>query len=312
MGIFFGRNDDPGHSGTIRMVKDGNGVQHNYDPYRESDPRRGQQPEPTADTKSVTSEFRGDSGPTVLDLTQSVGRIEITIDPKAVRPEIVVRTDSDRGPSADAVRNATFSQQGARVTVNVPVEAGAGGTVISGNTMTISNGDIVFGNTVGGRVIVNGVDVTEAVRKGQAAAGTSEVVTEAILAPGSGVRINTRSAVTVVKGAAESIDFSATSGSITAETAGEFLVDMSSGSAKIDRVLSTLDVQMSSGNLRVNSYSGSSGKVRLSSGNANIHATDRSSGSLTVSLSSGNANVTGARHLDTSRSRVTSGRLSIH
>lgn len=248
------------------------------------------------------------TGPITLDLTQASGRIGIAVNPLAKALTVIVTTDSDTGLSADAVRDATFTEAGGRLTVNVPMKGGGGSniTVSGGNVMSFGGGSISVG-AGSGSIIINGVDVTEIVNKGSKA---TEVVTSVVLPAGSEVLLSTHTANVTVRGELRALDYGASSGRLDADTVGEFSMTLSSGDARVKHVTGSLDATLTSGDLVVDSYSGSSARLSLTSGDATVHATSASSGKFNVSLTSGSARITGTGHLDVRR-RVTSGNLRV-
>ena len=252
------------------------------------------------------------AGPIVLDLTQNSGRIDIAVNPLAKATTVVVTTGADSGPSADAVTDARFTEADSKLTVNIPTPSGGG------SNMVISGGSVIVGGysgssiTVGhgsGPIIVNGVDVTEMVNKG-AGGKTTQVVTTVIVPTDSEVLMSTHTANVTVRGDLKALDYGSSSGTLTAEGVGELSVNLTSGDARVQRVTERLNATLSSGDLLVSSYSGSDGRLSLTSGDATIHATPQARGRFSVGLTSGDAKLTGAGHLDV-RKRVTSGNLRV-
>ncbi|MCX4828737.1 DUF4097 family beta strand repeat-containing protein [Streptomyces sp. NBC_01016] len=259
-------------------------------------------------------------GPIALDLTMNAGSIRLAVDPTLKQARIVLNTEATSGPSADAIRNTAIRQSGQRVTVRVPdVEgSGAGQTTIQvgGNTMTFSGGNgvsFVGGNVYvsgnrGGRVFINGREVT-ANSAGDTSAPTPIEAT-VYLPARSEAQISTHSADTVVTGELARLDYDGYSGTVTAERVGDLDAGMTSGSLRIGEVTGTLAANLTSGNFTVGAYSGHDARLAMTSGNVRVGATSQSSGRLAVSVTSGNAVVTGAGHLNVRR-RVTSGNLHI-
>ncbi|MFF2819642.1 DUF4097 family beta strand repeat-containing protein [Kitasatospora cineracea] len=273
-------------------------------------------------THTVQTASTVEAGPAVLDLTQPIGRITITVDPAATQASVTVRTTAESGPVADAVRGTRIERSGRCLTVRVPEIPGlvvSGNTVISGGSVTLGDGNSVFNFRGGmsgvtfagsGRIVVNGVDVTQAVRDGGGQDTAAEIETTVTLPADSEVRLSTHSAATTVSGHLACLDYGGTSGNLIADQVGDLTLDLTSGSTRINRVTDRLDVVMTSGNLALAAYEGSSARVKLTSGNASIRATPASRGRFAVSLTSGNVTITGARHLDVNR-RVTSGCLTV-
>ncbi|MGW7445006.1 DUF4097 family beta strand repeat-containing protein [Kitasatospora sp. NPDC054795] len=250
------------------------------------------------------------AGPAVLDLTQHSGRITVRVDRTATQAGITVSTTAESGPVAEAVRNTGIEQTGQRITVTVPEVPGM---AISGGDINISGGRFTMGgiNFVGGvsgRVVINGVDVTQAVNGGTPPA---EIETTIVLPPNSWARLTTHTATTRATGPLESLDYSGTSGILSADEVGDLAVNLTSGRATVARVTRKLNAVLTSGNFGVHAYDGGDARLTLTSGNAHIAATPVSRGRFSIGLTSGNATLTGTRHLDVSR-RVTSGYLSVN
>jgi hypothetical protein len=246
------------------------------------------------------------SGPITLDLTQHTGRIGIAVNPLAKTTTVTVTTAAEDGPSADGVRDATFTESGSRLTVNVPTSGGNGGG------MVISGGNVIVGGYVGGsgRIVINGVDVTDVVNKGGSGGRSTEVVTNVVLPAGSEVLLSTHSAKVTVRGTLRALDFGGTSGDLRVESVGDLDVHFTSGDAVIAEVTGRLNANLTSGDLRVDAYSGSDARVALTSGDVAVRATPLSRGRFHIGLTSGDAHITGTSHLDVRR-RVTSGNLRV-
>jgi hypothetical protein len=111
-------------------------------------------------------------GPIALDLTMNAGTIRVVVDPALKQAHVALKTAATSGPSADAIRDTAVSLTGQNLRVRVPdVAGGTGGstTIRMGNsTMTFSGGSgvqIINGNVHltghgGGKVCVNGREVT--------------------------------------------------------------------------------------------------------------------------------------------------------
>ncbi|MFE4356141.1 hypothetical protein [Kitasatospora sp. NPDC056800] len=265
---------------------------------------------------TTTRTHTAPAGPAGLDLTQHSGRITIRVDRAATQAGITVSTAAESGPVAEAVRNTGIEQVGQRITVTVPevpgLSSSTGGTIISGGDINISGGRVGgmdgfnFYGGISGRVIINGVDVTQAVNGGTPA----EIETTVTLPPTSWVRLTTRTATTQATGPLEALDYSG-SGTLSADEVGDLTVDLTSGRATVARVTRKLTAVLTSGHLGVHAYDGDDARLTLTSGHAHIAATPASRGRLSVGLTSGHATLTGTRHLDVSR-RVTSGYLSVN
>ncbi|MDX3458044.1 DUF4097 family beta strand repeat-containing protein [Streptomyces sp. ME02-8801-2C] len=258
-------------------------------------------------------------GPIALDLTMGTGSIRVVVDPALKQARMVLTTDATSGPSADAIRDTTVSLNGQNLRVRVPDVAGGmnGSTTIrmGGGTMTFSGGNgvqIVNGNVHitghgGGKVFVNGREVTATGPAGDAATPITAVVH---LPARSVVTISTYSANTVVTGTLARLEYVGTSGTLTAERTGDLDATVTSGSVVVGEVTGPLDINLTSGNVNVGAYSGHNARLNLTSGNVRMAATPQATGRLSVNATSGSARITGAGHLNVRR-RVTSGYVQI-
>ncbi|MFG2459433.1 DUF4097 family beta strand repeat-containing protein [Streptomyces sp. NPDC048523] len=258
-------------------------------------------------------------GPIALDLTMKAGTIRVVVDPALKQAHVVLKTEATSGPSADAIRDTAVSLRGQNLKVRVPDVAGGmgGSTTISvgGNTTTFSGGSgvqIVNGNVHvtghgGGKVFINGREVTATGPAGDAVTPITAVVH---LPARSETLISTHTADTVIKGELARLEYDGTSGSLTAERVGDLDATVTSGSVIVGDVTGALDVNLTSGNLGIGAYSGRDARLNLTSGNVRIAATPQATGRLVVSATSGCARITGASHLNIRR-RVTSGYVQI-
>nr|WP_107902809.1 DUF4097 family beta strand repeat-containing protein [Streptomyces chartreusis] len=258
-------------------------------------------------------------GPIALDLTMNAGTIRIVVDPTLKQARVVLKTEATSGPSADAIRDTAVSLNGQNLRVRVPDVAGgmSGSTTIrmGGSTMTFSGGSgvqIINGNVHvtghgGGKVFINGREVTAT---GPAGDAVTPVTAEIHLPARSVAAIGTHSANTVVTGTLARLEYDGTSGMLTAERVGDLEATVTSGSVIVGEVSGPLDINLTSGNANVGAYSGHCARLNLTSGNIRMAATPQATGRLTVSATSGNARITGASHLNVRR-RVTSGYVQI-
>ncbi|MBI0297122.1 DUF4097 family beta strand repeat protein [Streptomyces sp. PRKS01-29] len=258
-------------------------------------------------------------GPIALDLTMNAGSIRVAVDPTLKQAQVVLKTDAASGPSVDAIRDTAVSLNGQNLRVRVPDVAGgmSGSTTIrmGGGTMTFSGGNgvqIVGGNVHitghgGGKVFVNGREVTAT---GPAGDAVTPITAEIHLPARSVALIGTHTADTAVTGTLARLEYDSTSGSLTAERVGDLDATVTSGSVIVGDVTGPLDVNLTSGNLDIGAYSGSSARLNLTSGNVRMAATPQATGRLTVNATSGCARITGAAHLNVRR-RVTSGYVQV-
>lgn len=258
-------------------------------------------------------------GPIALALTMNAGTIRVVVDPMLKQARMVLTTEATSGPSADAIRDTTVSLTGQNLRVRVPdVAGGMGGSTtinMGGSTMTFSGGNgvqIVGGNVHitghgGGKVFVNGREVTAT---GPAGDALTPITAEIHLPAKSVLLLSTHTADTVIKGELARLEYDAKSGSLTAERVGDLDATLTSGSVIVGEVSGSLDVNLTSGHLGIGAYSGHDARLNLTSGNVQMAATPQASGRLAVGATSGCVRITGAAHLNVRR-RVTSGYVQI-
>ncbi|MFI1200906.1 DUF4097 family beta strand repeat-containing protein [Streptomyces sp. NPDC020883] len=258
-------------------------------------------------------------GPIALDLTMTAGSIRVAVDPGLKQARVVLKTEATAGPSADAIRNTAVGLTGQNLRVRVPDMAGgmsASTTIrMGGSTMTFSGGSgvqVVGGNVyvsgnVGGKVFINGREVTAT---GPASAAGTPITAEVHLPAKSVALISTHTADTVITGTLARLEYDGTSGSLVADRVGDLDVTATSGTVIVNEVTGPLDANLTSGNLGIGAYSGHNARLNLTSGNVRMAATAQATGRLTVSATSGCARITGASHLNVRR-RVTSGHVQV-
>ncbi|MFJ6750715.1 DUF4097 family beta strand repeat-containing protein [Streptomyces sp. NPDC091266] len=259
------------------------------------------------------------SGPIALDLSLNTGSIRVTVDPSLKQARVVLKTEATSGPSADAIRDTAVSLNGQDLKVRVPDVGGAMGgstTIRMGNsTMTFSGGSgvqvvggnvYVSGNT-GGKVFVNGREVTAT---GPAGDGATPITAEVHLPAQSVALVTTHSADTTVRGKLARLDYAGTSGALVADRIGDLDAMATSGSVMVNEVTGSLDANLTSGSLGIGAYSGPAARLNVTSGSVRMAATEQATGRLTVNVTSGSARITGAAHLNVRR-RVTSGHVQI-
>ncbi|MEU1302479.1 DUF4097 family beta strand repeat-containing protein [Streptomyces shenzhenensis] len=255
-------------------------------------------------------------GPIALDLAMSTGSIRVVVDPALKQARMMLTTEATSGPSADAIRDAAVSLTGQNLRVRVPDVAGGSTTIrVGGNTMTFSGGSgvqIVGGNVHitghgGGKVFVNGREVTATSPAGDAVTP----ITATIHLPAKSVAaISTNSANTVVTGTLARLEYDGTSGTLTAQRVGDLEATVTSGSVIVGEVSGPLDISLTSGSVNVGAYSGHCARLNVTSGSIRMAATSQASGRLSVNATSGSVRITGAGHLNVRR-RVTTGHVQI-
>jgi len=252
------------------------------------------------------------TGPIVLDLRQDTGVVVLSVNPTAQHATATITTSADEGVSADSVNDAKITENGGQLNIAVKTPGGSSGSInIVGGDINFSGSNYNFSSVSmsgGGRIIVNGVDVTAAVNAG--AKTITTITTTVILPADSEVLLSTKSAEVTVNGELKALDVSNKSGSLTAGTIGDLDADMTSGSLRVGEITGRLNVNMTSGNLGISAYSGTEARINMTSGNASINATPASRGRFSFGMTSGNGRITGTSHLNVRRN-VTSGSLHV-
>ncbi|WP_431881681.1 DUF4097 family beta strand repeat-containing protein [Micromonospora chalcea] len=163
------------------------------------------------------------------------GTLMVRTEPGLQHPEIVVSTQDQTGPSADAVRKARFVERNGQVSVEVDMPDSGGGSVTIVNGMNFSGGVTM----VNGRVISG---------SGAVQTGNSSIYIAALLPPNSSVEFDTVSAAVQIEGAAAHVSGKTMSGSVTVEVAA---------SADCSTVSGRIDIRALGGDARLKSMSGS-------------------------------------------------------
>jgi len=244
------------------------------------------------------------TGPIVLDLRQDTGVVVLSVNPTAQHATATITTSADEGVSADSVNDAKITENGGQLNIAVKTPGGSSGSInIVGGDINFSGSNYNFSSVSmsgGGRIIVNGVDVTAAVNAG--AKTITTITTTVILPADSEVLLSTKSAEVTVNGELKALDVS--------NTIGDLDADMTSGSLRVGEITGRLNVNMTSGNLGISAYSGTEARINMTSGNASINATPASRGRFSFGMTSGNGRITGTSHLNVRRN-VTSGSLHV-
>jgi hypothetical protein len=141
------------------------------------------------------------SGPVTLHIDTQAADIEVVADPRVTGSWIELSTPDSTGPAVDAIRNASFRDNGSDLHLNLREgQNGGGGMVIqSGGGVTMVNGRIISGNMGG----FGGVSM-------------GRITVRAILEPGSRLVAKTMSGDVVTKGVT-SVDAQTMSGDIEAD-----------------------------------------------------------------------------------------------
>ncbi len=261
--------------------------------------------------------------PAIADITSHVGQVTVTVNPMLKTAQVKVHTADTEGPLADAVNNATISEQNAgretHVRIDVPKVNGGGtnvvqiggsrfsfnGGVINTGTMTgvtVSNNDIWMG---GRQIVSDGRVVAE---RGTAVSGFGTIAVEVQLPANSSVDLQTTSADLTVNGDLNDLRFHTVSGDIDTQGVRTLSGNTTSGDIEVERLAVSASVSSVSGDVEVGSYSGTSFSANTVSGDIELTATPAATGAVNVSSVSGNVTTRGAGHLNVRPSTV-SGRV---
>ena len=260
-------------------------------------------------------------GPISLSVDLPAGDIRVIADPSRTCAEVTVTAHGDDPAVHDAVRDAVLRWYEATGNLTVRVNPPAGVTVVGGTqsvigdrgaTVVQSFSDIpggvtvtgfVIGNVVqvGGRVTVNGVEIT-----GGAVAASGRVEITARVPEGTSVAAATRSASLECAGELAEVDFTSTSGDLTAGGVGALRAKTTSGdvsAAVVDGAAAAASVSgdlyfgraddvyasTTSGDITVNDFAGRA-EVATVSGDVRVRAAE--GGAITARSVSGDVTVT--------------------
>ena len=260
--------------------------------------------------------------PAVAYVTSHVGQVTVTIAPYVTTARVKVHTADTEGPLADAVSGTTITEHAAghetQLYINVPkVDGGFGGAtnvvqvggsrfsfnggVVNTGVMagvTISNGDVWMG---GHRIVANGRVVAE---QGAVVSGSGTITVEIQLPANSSVDLTATSADLNITGALNELRFRSVSGDINAQGVRSLSGNTTSGDITARYVSESASVSSVSGDIEVESYSGTSFSANTVSGDIELATTPAASGTVNVSSVSGDVTTRGAGHLNVRPSTV--------
>ncbi|MCQ0007830.1 DUF4097 family beta strand repeat-containing protein [Actinomadura madurae] len=164
-------------------------------------------------------------GPVALSVDLPAGDIKVITDASRTVAEVTVSARGDDPAVHDAVRGAMLRCDESTGTLTVRVESPAGGVTITGAGGVTITGNVIAGTVVniGGRVLVNGMEVPA----GTVAGGRVEIT--AHVPEGSTVAAFTRSAPLACSGEFAEVDFTSVSGDLTVGGVGALRVKTTSG-----------------------------------------------------------------------------------
>ncbi|MFG2903312.1 DUF4097 family beta strand repeat-containing protein [Streptomyces zaomyceticus] len=276
-------------------------------------------------TRKLTAET---TGPVTIDatLTGHGGIVTVRAERDCERATLTIHTADEDGEAADAVRAASIRQAGTTLYASVQGKGGGtgGGTTIitgggrnvvqsvvsnnRGSTIQIG-GSVIGGNFVGvsggnvvGDVVINGVRFTGGTTIIQ---GSSPIEITAIVPEGSSVIGGTQSADIVAEGALLNVSGNTQSGDIRAGHVSKVAASTQSGDVRVDKA-AFIDAKTMSGDIRLGSTDvveantmsgditiadfGGSARLKTMSGDIRAHAT--TGGDLSASTMSGDIDIT--------------------
>ncbi|OEJ53497.1 DUF4097 family beta strand repeat-containing protein [Streptomyces agglomeratus] len=230
------------------------------------------------------------TGPVVLGLDLPVGSLTVQVLSNITTASVVLRTDDESGPAADAINGARSSQDGQALAVEVPE--------LPGNVMTqsVSGRRVVqHAGTVNGAV--TGVTINGCVVTGGGNAGVvtvSPIEARVILPIGSALAVVSQSSDARVYGNVERMEFRSVSGDLAIDGARELNATTTSGDVAVGHLTERLTVRSVSGDITLYGYAGAEADLTTTSGDIDVMAQGRASGDLRAHSVSGDVSVTGS------------------
>jgi hypothetical protein len=250
------------------------------------------------------------TGPAMLDLELPVGTVEVQVLDSVTTASVVLRTEDESGPAADAVRDARSSEDSQTLRVRVPeihgsviTQSVAGGRVIHNTgVISIGSGNVTNMVVVNGRVISGNVTNVPTV---------SGITARVVLPRGSSLSVFSKSADLHAAGYLNSAAFTSISGDAHLDAVRELHASTTSGDVSADGITTSAIVRSVSGDIDLYRYSGGSADLTTTSGDVTVSATASASGALRANTVSGDIRVRDGRHLDL-RTRSISGDIRTH
>ncbi|MFH8786297.1 DUF4097 family beta strand repeat-containing protein [Streptomyces roseoverticillatus] len=244
------------------------------------------------------------TGPVVLGLDLPMGAIDVQVFESVTTAGVVLITDDDSGPAAEAVARARSSQNGQAMTVEVPE---IGNNVImqsfQGNRlvqqMGVVNGTVTGAVIIGGRVMSGG---------GGGMVTVSPIRARVTLPAGSSLGIVSQSSDARIYGDIEQVEFRSVSGDLHVQAVRHLNASTTSGDVMADRAAGRVTARSVSGDIGVERYHGEAADLSTTSGDVSVTAVGQASGVLRAHSVSGDVTVTGAGALQVS-ARSVSGRV---
>ncbi|MEU8547808.1 DUF4097 family beta strand repeat-containing protein [Streptomyces roseoverticillatus] len=244
------------------------------------------------------------TGPVVLGLDLPMGVIDVQVFESVTTAGVVLVTDDESGPAADAVTRARSSQNGQAMTVEVP-EIGSnvitqtvqGGRIVQ--NMGVVHGTVVGAVIIGGRVVSGG---------GTGMVTVSPIRARVTLPAGSSLGIVSQSSDARVYGDVEQVEFRSISGDLHVQAVRHLNASTTSGDVMVGRAANRLTAHSVSGDITVERYHGVGADLSTTSGDISVMALGQASGALRAHSVSGDVTVAGAGALQLS-ARSVSGRV---
>ncbi|TDB98709.1 hypothetical protein E1091_07480 [Micromonospora fluostatini] len=171
-------------------------------------------------------------GPVALDVESASGGLLVRAQ-DGVQAEIVVKTDDDSGPSAEAVKGARFIESGQNIRVELPqVKGGMSGVnIVIGSGVTMVNGRVVSG--------------------GYSSVGHSPIYIAALVPTNSSLRAKTTSGGVETQGELAHVNAHTMSGGIRIDSAASAQLQSMSGSVRLRDLRGDAQLKSMSGGIDV-------------------------------------------------------------
>ncbi|MGY1437158.1 DUF4097 family beta strand repeat-containing protein [Streptomyces reniochalinae] len=235
------------------------------------------------------------TGPIVLGLDLPVGSAEVQVSHNVTRARVMLRTEDESGPAANAILRAREWEDGQTLAVEVPDLPG--GTVtqsVRGNHVVQHAGTV--SGTVTGMTIINGQVITG----GGMTCTVSPIVARIVLPAGSSLAMVSQSADLAAYGPLERAEFRSVSGSCRFDAVREVIASTTSGDIIAGPVTDSITARSISGDIETDPYAGGNADLTTTSGDVRVYAMAAASGRLRAHTVSGDVRVSGGRHLDLS------------
>ncbi|MFJ3776542.1 DUF4097 family beta strand repeat-containing protein [Streptomyces sp. NPDC090075] len=233
------------------------------------------------------------SGPIVLGLSLPVGSIRVQVVDNLTPARVVLRTDDNTGPAADAIIRARSTQNGQVLGIEVPdmpgnvmVQSRRGNNIVQ-NVGTVY-GSVTAMTIVNGRVISGGTN---------SMATVSPIEATVCLPPHSSLAVVSQSADADVYGYIDRMEFRSVSGDLNADGVRELRANTTSGYVSVGRVTEQINARSVSGDIKVGLYDGRAATLGTTSGDVTMRATDAAEGYVNADSVSGDIRISGARYL---------------